>query len=343
MMIVLIAFALLFFAVQTRLRAEAPEITAQQREYKEARTIWERRAVPRGFAGAAEFQRKERRVTLRDSGISRTAMRLHNVEFQVADGIGFYVRTLAVTLEPIDQSAPVDFDRVDSFIIRIHEGEVLMRSSALTRLFNRHVLDYQPRPLNDVTVSTSQDRIETKAGLQLHWLPGVELPSSLAGTINLTPDNKLYFKIESVSALGIPVGDVLRALNITLPSLISLQRDGVSLQDFGLLLDHRTMFPPPRFAGDIAGARLSAEGLHLSFGGDDAVAFDAPRSLGNSHIWIQSGDPKFFGAIVTNARIAIVPGQAGRVLSFDLYDYRQQLSKATGHLREDGMMTVTVP
>lgn len=320
--------------------AEAPDIAAKAQDYQRARQGWDRDIAPQGLppegrSGAAPG--------LRASPAGRVAGRLRQVDFTLTDGIGFFVKDLAVTLEPREPGAPVNFDKIDSFVIRLRQGEVVMRGEALAALFNRHVLDYAERPLDGMRVSTSEGRLETEAGLRL-WpsLRGVELPASFAGTVTVTEDNRLYFRIDEVETLGLPVGGVLRALGITLPRLIALERDGVSLRDFGLLLDHRAMFPPPELAGTIAAARLDADGLHLRFADAAPLTFSEPPGLGESYIWLQSGDPKLFGAVVTNARIAIVPAAGSGSLRFDLYDYRNRLSNAAGHLAEDGLITLTV-
>lgn len=324
-------------------RAESPAIARQQQDYRAGRAVWEEARTPRGLAASRDFAGRGK-AGHRASGDGRTAMLLQNVEFDVAEGIGFSVKNLVITLEPRQKGAPVNFDKVDSFIIRLHRGELIMRSEALTNLFNRHILDYGPRSLSDVNMQTSEGRLSAEGSLKL-WnrVPPFGMPASFAGTIAVSPDNKLVFQLDEITTLGIPVADVLKSLNITLPSLIDLERPGVSLSDFGIELDPGKAFPLPELTGDIAGARLSKEGLHLTFADAPRVDFDLPGPLGPSFIWIQSGDPKFFGAVITNARVAITPEGDGRRLYFNLYDYRQQLSKAVTRLTEDGMLSVRVP
>lgn len=152
----------------------------------------------------------------------------------------------------------------------------------------------------------------------------------------------MTYQLDEIRVFGIPVSGLLQALHIGLPDLIALERDGVSLQQFSLLLDHRRMFPPPRLEGNIATARLTEEGLHLRFADNLSVQFDPPPALGESYIWIQSGDPKLFGLVITNARIAILPKPGTDALKFDLYNYREQLSHATGRIDEDSTITLTM-
>jgi hypothetical protein len=319
--------------------AESPRIAEKAKEYQQSRAGWERDAVPPGLRNGTGTAAPG----LRSSGVGRVSGRLRNVRFTVVEDIGFFVKDMVVTLEPRRAGDPVNFDDVDSFVIRLVQGEVLLEGAALSALFNRHVLDYPSPPLTNMQISTSEGRLETRAGLRLlPDRPGLEVPARLSGTLTLSNDNRLFYQIDEIDALGIPVAGVLEALGLSLPRLITLERDGVSLTDFGLLLNHRTMFPPPQFAGAVSGVRLDAQGLHLKFGNGPPARFDLPPNLGETYIWLQSGDPKLFGAIVTNARIAIKPAP-GKALAFDLYSYRQGLSRAQGQLAEDGLMTLTVP
>ena len=100
--------------------------------------------------------------------------------------------------------------------------------------------------------------------------------------------------------------------------------------------DFGVPFAPTEFSTSPADVSFT---LGLQYG--SAVQFDPPQNLGESYIWLQSGDPKLFGAIITNARVAIKPAR-GKTLAFDLYTYRQGLSRAQGQLAEDGLMTLTV-
>jgi hypothetical protein len=322
--------------------AQSPDIARQQSELSQRRLDWERRDIPQGLAASRGFAPAP--YTARDSGVDRAALLLRNVTFTFTNGIGFFVRNLAVTLEPKPPGDLVDFDRVGGFVIRIHRGEIVLRPAQLSALFNRHVLKDKPRSLSRMRVGTSYGRMRASADLRLRGgFPGFELPAHFGGGIALTPDNKLSYDIDEIDLFGLPVAWLLKRLGITLPELIELERPGVSLQAFALRLDHRKIFPLPALRGHIARARLGPDGLRLTFADSGGVAFDPPENAGDSFIWVQSGDLKFFGVVAINARILLTPQDRSKRLRFNLYDYRRQLSAATGRLGEDGVMTITTP
>lgn len=279
---------------------------------------------------------------LRSSSVKRTAIDLRNVDFRFSGEIGFFVESAAATLAPKDPGESVDLDHIDRFIIRIHRGEVLLQSSDLTALFNQHILDYPNAPLKNISITTSAGRLTADARLILDKLPNFELRSRFAGTISLTADYKLTYELDDIRIFGVQVAGLLKKLRGGLPKLITVEREGVSLQDFSLLLNHRQMFPVLELEGDIAAVSLTEMGLHLRFADSPNVAFITPSSLGESYIWIQSGDPKLIGLVITNAQIAILPKAKTGPLKFDLYHYREQLSRATGRINADSLMTLTM-
>jgi hypothetical protein len=254
------------------------------------------------------------------------------------------VKRLVISFEPKKPGAPIDLDKVDSFVIRLERGEVVMHSSALSALFNKHVLDYSGHPLAGMKMKTTDGRLSARSTMVLcNCLGDIGIPSKFSGTIALTTDNKLAFKLDEVEGMGIPVTDVMKSLGITLPTLINLKRPGIALKDFTIELDHRKMFPLPELGGDIAAVHLAADGLHITFADAPKAELNPPAFLRGSYIWIQSGDPKFFGAVVTNAQIAMIPTDENRKLLFNLYGYRKQLATAKATLGTDGLMVVRIP
>jgi hypothetical protein len=324
--------------------AESPVIAEQQLKYRAAKKRWEQKRLPSGLAAARAFARQEKSPTSRASGIGRTVMLLNNVDYQLAGGIGYSIKQLVLSMEPKKAGAPVDLDKVDSFIIRLHRGEVVMHSSTLSALFNEHVLDYPGKPLAGMKMKIAGGRLSAENTLVLcSLLSDFGIPTSLSGTVSLTPGNKLAFKIDKLDGMGIPLADVMKSLGLTLPTVANIERPGVAMKGFTIELDHRKMFPFPELAGNIASARLASDGLHIVFGDAPRAKLNPPAFLKNSYIWIQSGDLKFYGAVVMNARIAMIPRDPRKRLRFDLYGYRKQLATGEAKLDKDGMMVVRIP
>jgi hypothetical protein len=331
-----LAFALAAFAV---LPAGANElIDAQQRELKQAQPVWTAQKIPVGMPKA------EGTSSTRGSGTRGVSLFARDVEFLVVDDIGFNIENLAASFEPLNPEEPVNLDDPRQFLIRVHSGEVVIPPKALTALFNKHLLDYSPRPLSELTINTGKDSLVAKGGLKLwNWFPGVWLPVHLDGNVTLDEQNHLVYTPDTVKVLGIPLGGLLRALGIKLSWLLSLEREGAQLVANQLVLDHKKVFPPPALEGMIQSASLNEAGLRLKFNDNHGAKFMLPPSAPGSFIWIQSGDVKLFNIVVINANILIMDENKTGNLRFDLYDYRRVIAaKNVLRMQEDGTLIATL-
>jgi len=336
----IVGCAVMLAAISLSLSASAQSfIDRQQAELSQKQPLWHTPRIPEGMQSGPL-----RKATARDSGAQALSLEARNVDFDVTGDIGFHIQHLAATLEPVTAGEPVQFDDPRTFAIRIHNGEVTIPPKALNALFNRHILEYAPRPLDDMKITTSKEGLAAKAGLKLwNWFPGVWLGAKLVGPITLNKNNEMVYSPQDVRVLGIPLGGLLRTLGIKLNWLLSVDREGANLVGNELILNHRKVFPPPALSGNIASAELSEAGLHLVFADNPAAKFSTAPKEAKSYLWIQSGDAKLFDVIVANANLLIVDEKKDDVLHFNLYDYRQQVLAGTLVMSEDGSITARVP
>ena len=320
--------------------AVTPDIAKQQQKYQQMKATWEKARVPAGLE-----QQALRDKTLRDSGHEGTTLYINNVNFDVVENIGFYVKELAVTLEPVTSGNPAAFDLVEEFTINIHHGEVTLSPESVNALFNKHILDYSGAPLDEIDVSPDTDYLETSTWLRLWgWFPGLWLPASLGGEIVIDEEtNDMVYDLDDVRALGIPLAGLLKLIHVPLTWLLSVDRPGAQLHDYSLALDHNTVFPAPAIGGTVEKAWLDKEGLHLRFNNNPDVKFDEPPVASKSYLWAQSGDPKLYGVVVTNAGVQVISNDESTPLRFNLYDYRRQVAKGILKMTPTGDIIATIP
>ena len=329
---------LLTFGISNGLMAGS-FINKQQQGLNSAKAQWQQKNIPSGM------QLGELRVaTERDSGAENVSIYIENVNFDVVENIGFYVEKLSATLEPKVAGQPVIFDDVESFTINVHSGTVVLSPQVITDLFNKQILDYWPRPLDDLTITTKDNYLEVEGGLKLwSWFPGIYLPANLGGNIILSADNKLIYEIDDVRVLGIPLYGLLSAVFIDLDLLLSIDREGAQLVDSVLVLDHRAVFPPPALAGNLASASLDSDGLRLVFADNESAKFNKPQVNSTSYLWMQSGDPRLFDIVVVNGGVQVVSEDSSKPLRFNLYDYRKQVAAGTLTMAMNGDIVARVP
>ncbi|WP_353250206.1 hypothetical protein [Salinisphaera sp. T31B1] len=315
-------------------------VRRQQQQYDRLAARWNNRQVPAGFKQGMAAP------NARDSGVKHVALEARNVDFYLADGVGYHIRHLKAALEPKEAGAPVNFDDPDQYSIHILSGEVLIRPEDLDALFNHYVLTYEPRSLSSVENRTSDGRLKVTVGARLFgFIPPVGgIPTTLEGPITVTPDNKLVYEPDHVEQLGLPVKPLLAALHLPLSKVTPFDRPGVALDGNRLVMDPETMFPPPQVIVDkIVDARLSDAGLTLKFASDtsDAGYIDPPHAA-DSYIWLQSGDARFFSTLLVNAHLQLL-SDSDEPLAFHLYHYRAQSAAGTIRSDPDGTLVVRVP
>jgi hypothetical protein len=272
-----------------------------------------------------------------------TCAHLSDVDFFVTGNIGFHVRTLDVQMVPKQAGEPVDLDDPNQYEIKIVGGEVVEPWPAMAALFNDYLLDYSPRSLNAVSLSAHGGALQVSGGIKLwNHVPGVWLPLSMTGSIDVLDERHLAYTPGRVAVLGVPQGGLLHALKIPLASLTPLERKGAKLTGDRLVFDQYTVFPPPMLTGRLASAHVTDEGLVLKFARDpDAIVAHAPASARGSYVWIEGGDVKMFDSLAVNAR-TLIHDDSRNVMRFDLYDYRRDVARGRVRMRPDGTLDVSL-
>lgn len=315
-------------------------VQAQQAEYQRLRAIWRRQQTPDGLPEA------RRDDTLRDSGAGAVGLHVRNVDYEIADGIGFHIESLAGALVPHEPREPVNFDDPEQYDIHIYAGRVTLDADQLDALFNRYVLAYAPRALSSVANQTRDGQLIVNVGARLFGFlsPAGGLPTQLVGPVHVTDDNSLAYTPDNITSLGLPLGWILAATGLKLATLTPLDRRGVRLTGNTLIMDPQNLFPAPGLVIDhIDSARLSDQGLTLTFSSPHGTpTFDAPPVDTDSYIWMQSGDARFFSTVLVNTRLLLMNDDHKR-LHFHLYHYRAQTAAGRIDAEPDGTLIARVP
>ncbi|MGB7756628.1 MAG: hypothetical protein WBL23_11230 [Salinisphaera sp.] len=129
----------------------------------------------------------------RDSGVDAVGLSIQDVDFELTDGIGFHVKSLAGAMVPHQAGTPIDFDDPSRYDIHVYSGTVVIKSDELDALFNRYVLTREPRSLSSVANQTIDGTLIVDVGARLFgFVPPIGgLPTHLAGPIKVGADGWL--------------------------------------------------------------------------------------------------------------------------------------------------------
>jgi hypothetical protein len=124
---------------------------------------------------------------------------MRNVRLHLEPDIILNVRRLGGEMVSVHPGQPPVFDRADSYVLRVAEGDVSMDMDSLTALMNRHVWNYKGSPLSNVRLSVDGNDIVQHATLH----KGVKLPVVLEAAVSASSDGRLELHTEAVRALGV--------------------------------------------------------------------------------------------------------------------------------------------
>ena len=268
----------------------------------------------------------------RSSEVTGSVLYVKNTNFRVVDNIGFYIPELVVKATPNDSGTPVIFDDPTSFSLTPLKGSVVLDSGKLEALLNKKVFAFKGATLKNIKVKTAKNTL-TLSGQLIR--KGVWVPFVLKGDIKLQDGHILNYTPWQVITDGEDATKVLKAANVEIDELLTVDAPGAKLIGSTVVLDTLKLFPPPTLHLNIESAVMEDRGLVLSFdngsSGETALLKDS-----DSYILIKGGDVKFMKAIPTDASVQVMSNSADAELDFHLYGYRDQLSAGHLKLKEDG-------
>ncbi|PCI18046.1 MAG: hypothetical protein COB62_07175 [Piscirickettsiaceae bacterium] len=269
----------------------------------------------------------------RSSEKDGSTLYIKNTNFRFVDNIGFYIPDLVIRATPNDSTKPLVFDDPTSFSLTPLKGSVVLDSGKLEALLNKKVFAFKGATLRHIKVKTATN-VLTLSGEMIR--KGLWVPFVLIGDIKLQDGHILNFKPWKVITDGQDATMVLKAANVAIDELLTVDAPGAKLIGSTVVLDTLKLFPPPVLNLNISKAAMEDRGLVLSFDNSGAETDSATLTDSNSYILIKGGDVKFMKTVPTNARVQVMSTASGADLDFCLYDYRDQLSAGYLKLKEDG-------
>jgi hypothetical protein len=279
-----------------------------------------------------------RRPTPRDSGRDGMLLFLRNVNFRFVAGIGFFGLDVIARVRAKDGVSPVIFDDPQSFSLEVMAGDLVVSGAALTELLNTHVFNFPGAPVRKLAVATQPGALTLAGEMNRR---GKWAPFAMTGGLALEGASTLLFTPSEITIDGVSATPLLKAANVNLDELITLQAPGVRLDGSVIRLETAALFPPPVMSFTVKAAAVEARGLALSMTSPLVPAWPAPPLARDSYALIRGGDVKFLTVMTVNTLMQIV-AEDGGPLDFSLYDYRPQLARGSFRFQPNGGLIVSL-
>ncbi|NML29657.1 hypothetical protein HHL14_02265 [Paraburkholderia sp. G-4-1-8] len=315
----------------------------------------EQRIAVRVPAASGMSEKRERPLSLRDSGIDGSLMFARDVDFRVTGDIGFMIHDMAATLAPTRPGQPVVFDDPTSTTIHVHRGHVTLDSAKLTAIFNRYLFQYQGSPLRNMRV-VPQDGGTLRITGEMHrdtWVPIV-----LSGSLSMRNAHELVFHADHVEVAGVGADRLMQAAHVRMADLLKVDTPIARLDGDDVVMQVAKLTPPPTLAMTITQIETSATGVRFTLDDGTVPKIDWPATMPARGLLVQGGDVKFMRSMPMNIDMAIVPLPASGTNAstsatastdptapfvLDLYHYRDQMAAGYLSFDESGALDVHLP
>jgi hypothetical protein len=256
-----------------------------------------------------------------DVEIEMKTVRLH-----VDDGIVLDINRLRGVMLSRTPGKPPIFDDQRSYVLNISSADMSMDMASLSSLMNAHVFAYKNAPLTDLSVRAAADgRLEMKGKLR----KGLTVPFSSKASVSATDDGSMRVHVESMKAVGVPVGGLMDLLSLTLDDLVSLKnRRGVDVRDNDIVIAPGQVLPPPEIRGRLARVVVDRDRLVLTYAAAGRKA-PAPLTLpapgARHYIYFGGGDITFGKLTMADADLQLIDADTRDAFDFYPAKYNAQL------------------
>ena len=285
-------------------------------------------------------EKRDRPLTLRDSGIDGSLMFARDVDFRVTGDIGFLIHDMAATLTPSHPGQPVVFDDPTSVTINVHRGEVTLDSAKLTAIFDRYLFQYQGSPLRNMRV-VPQDGGTLRITGEMHrdtWVPIV-----LAGSLSMRNADELVFHADHVEVAGVGADKLMQAAHVKMADLLKVDTPIARLDGDDVVMQVAKLTPPPALRMTITKIDTSAAGVRFTLDDHTVPKIDWPATMPARGMLVQGGDVKFMRSMPMNIDMALTPIDNATPFVLDLYHYRDQMAAGYFTFDEAGALDVHLP
>ena len=274
------------------------------------------------LAPAASAAPHERPVAAHDGGIQ---VSMRDVVLFPYDDVAAPVAELTGSVVPEHASGRVVMDDVTSYRVEVGHAEMRLSSADMTNLMNQHILPSARTPIRHVEVSFGDGAISMSGTMVKLGLP---VPFTATATLQPTAAGDLRVHVTAMKAAGMIPKGLIDALGLELSNIAQPANRGVfHIEGDDMIVPVISMFPPPRFAGQIASVAIAPSGVSVVIGKPAPLA--EPPLKAASYLHFTGGTLNFARLTMHDTDLSILGIDATRPLAFAPAHYYAQLE--AGH------------
>jgi hypothetical protein len=261
-----------------------------------------------------------------------------NVRFCWSQKICINSSHLAATAQPLSGNMPLLFDNLKSYIVNVHNADVLITPLTLQGMFNESVFNYPGSKLRNLSVGIAKqsdgNHVMLRGSLNyILWIP-FEMDTKLAVD---QKSNTLLISVNTLKVFGfIPATWLidLKPFNLdkllTLPAnrYLTVHQNVMMVKPFGL-------FPPPRINGKMAQIAVTPQFIQLKFSGSEP-AFGSLSQSASNFIAVRGGAARFGNIQMLNTDVEVIDRNPQSLFQFSLLNYLDYLPQSEVRLLKNG-------
>jgi hypothetical protein len=257
---------------------------------------------------------------------------MRNVDLHMTSDVTLRVRSLRGRFVPTRAGGVANLDDSDSYVVEVDAGETAIGEASLNALMNEHVFargaDHGKPPVKDLKITVEDGVLKQKEK--------IDIPFSVKGAVEPTPDGKIRVHAKSIKSLGLPVKGLMKVLGIEMDDMLKVEPGhGLTVDDNDFIIDPQTMLPPPHLRGRVTAVRIEGNEIVQVFG-DGPAARPAGPSAGRNHIYWRGGSLRFGKLTMRDTDLELIDQDQADPFDFSVARYNDMLvagySKNTKHL-----------
>ncbi len=279
-----------------------------------------------------------------------TGVLFKNVRFCWQKDICAHTDSLTASLTPLREEEPVIFDDPTSFLVNIHQSQLLIPPETLQGMLNKSIFNYPDSSLKDLVVKIApvgssadgQNHVSFQGNLKyLLWIP-FEMDSILRVDAE---SNSLVIDVQDLQLFGfVPAKWLIDIKPFHLDRIIKPSPNThLSVKDNLMMIKPFGLFPPPHIDGQIKDLVVTEAMIRLDFEGETPMFQDIPATGAPNYIYLNGGSAQFGPMFMSPARIQVIDKNPDNLFTFSMPDYWHHVAESEMKLESTGTAIITMP